>query len=99
MTPNTDKPAADRNRPRRLAKEWDDYERRVLPIAAGEAQRTEMRRAFYAGAQAMMGVVMRSPLFKAGCAARTAGAPKSRSLSRFRRSARLVRLYIGNDRS
>jgi hypothetical protein len=32
---------------------WDSYQRDVLPASAGETQRTETRRAFYAGAVMM----------------------------------------------
>ncbi len=37
-----------------LQKEWRDYELRVLPLGAPEVQRIETRRAFYAGAQALL---------------------------------------------
>lgn len=34
---------------------WASYEAGVIPADAGATQRTECRRAFYAGAQAMLG--------------------------------------------
>lgn len=37
---------------------WTGYRRKVIPISAGPAQVTETRRAFYAGAQALMGEIM-----------------------------------------
>ena len=45
-------------RPKRLAKAWEDYERKVLPPTAGRTQRIESRRAFYAGAQTIMAVMI-----------------------------------------
>lgn len=45
-------------KPKRLAAEWASFERLVLPARASEVQRTEMRRAFYAGAQATFHVMM-----------------------------------------
>ena len=38
--------------------EWQSFERDVVPAAAPAIQREEMRRAFYAGAQAMYALVM-----------------------------------------
>jgi len=38
----------------KLADQWQDFEKRVLPADAGEVQRIETRRAFYAGAQALL---------------------------------------------
>ena len=38
----------------RFAEQWDSYARTVLPKNAPTAQRWECRRAFYAGAQAIM---------------------------------------------
>lgn len=35
---------------RRVGELWDSFERRVLPRNCSEVQRTETRRAFYAGA-------------------------------------------------
>ena len=41
-----------------MAEQWDQFARAVLPRDAGATQRQEMRRAFYAGAQAcMFGVI------------------------------------------
>lgn len=37
-----------------IAKEWAAFERMVLPPNAPPIQRKEMRRAFYAGAQALL---------------------------------------------
>ena len=37
-----------------MAEAWRAYEHRVIPIAATRVQRQEMRRAFYAGAQALL---------------------------------------------
>ncbi len=37
-----------------VAEQWDQFARGVLPRDAPEAQRREMRRAFYAGAQAIL---------------------------------------------
>ena len=37
-----------------VAEQWDQFARAVLPKDAGETQRREMRRAFYAGAQGVM---------------------------------------------
>ena len=37
-----------------LAEEWSSYEARVLPKNAGDVQRIETRRAFYAGAGAFL---------------------------------------------
>ena len=39
---------------RTIAEHWADFERRVMPISAGEVQREETRRAFYSGAAAML---------------------------------------------
>lgn len=36
---------------------WADYNATVLPASAGTVQRTETRRAFYAGAKAMLTLV------------------------------------------
>lgn len=41
-----------------LAEQWRSYER-VLPATAGDVQRRETRRGFYAGAQAMFEVLVR----------------------------------------
>ena len=41
-----------------MAEQWDSFARAVLPKDAPAVQRTEMRRAFYAGAQGiLMGVI------------------------------------------
>lgn len=37
-----------------MAEQWDQFSRSVLPKDAPLTQRTEMRRAFYAGAQAIL---------------------------------------------
>lgn len=42
---------------RSLAQEWFDFDVRVVPKGAEEVQRTETRRAFYAGAQAIFGLM------------------------------------------
>jgi len=38
-----------------IADAWRDYEIQIVPLDAPEVQRTESRRAFYAGAIAMFG--------------------------------------------
>lgn len=43
-------------RPDRIAREWRSYDLRVLPMDAPPVQRSETRRAFYAGVQAMLGI-------------------------------------------
>lgn len=40
-----------------LEHEWRDFRDSVIPLSAAEVQRDEMRRAFYAGAQAVLNVV------------------------------------------
>lgn len=42
---------------RTIADQWVDFERLVL-VNAGKVQRSEMRRAFYAGAQAVLRVTL-----------------------------------------
>lgn len=42
---------------RSLAEEWDEFARQVMPKDAPKVQRVEMRRAWYAGAAAMLGLV------------------------------------------
>ena len=37
-----------------MAEQWDQFSRSVLPRDAPQVQRTEMRRAFYAGAQSIL---------------------------------------------
>lgn len=37
-----------------MAEQWNDYARRVLPVNAPAVQKSETRRAFYAGAQAIL---------------------------------------------
>ncbi len=39
---------------------WRSYEKDVVPIDASAVQREECRRAFYAGATAMFGLMMRA---------------------------------------
>lgn len=41
-----------------IADEWASYEAEVLPATAGEIQRTETRRGFYAGAQALLSLMV-----------------------------------------
>ena len=40
--------------PMRIAEHWSEYARQVLPETAGMTQRVETRRAFYAGARALL---------------------------------------------
>lgn len=42
-----------------LAEEWASYEQSVLPATAGETQRRETRRGFYAGAQSFLMLMSR----------------------------------------
>ena len=42
----------------RLAEQWDQFARNVLPIGCSVDQRREMRRAFYAGCEGMMRAIM-----------------------------------------
>lgn len=37
-----------------VAKQWESYARDVLPPGCSQVQRTETKRAFYAGAQALL---------------------------------------------
>ena len=37
---------------------WDNYERHVVPKGAGDAQRVETRRAFYAGALSVINIMV-----------------------------------------
>ena len=37
-----------------MAEQWDEFARRVLPVGCSVLQRTETRRAFYAGAQSIL---------------------------------------------
>lgn len=41
----------------RLKEQWNSYSRQVMPCNASAVQIQECRRAFYAGAQALMGVM------------------------------------------
>lgn len=43
----------------RIANQWATFAERVLPAAAGGVQKQETRRAFYAGAEALMRVLFR----------------------------------------
>jgi hypothetical protein len=43
---------------RSIDAEWRSYEKAVVPKTAGEVQRQETRRAFYAGASAMLNMQM-----------------------------------------
>ena len=40
-----------------LQKQWESFEKAVMPKGASLVQQQEMRRAFYAGASAMFGLV------------------------------------------
>lgn len=40
----------------RIAREWRDFDLRLIPMDAPPVQRTEMRRAFMAGVQVMLGI-------------------------------------------
>jgi hypothetical protein len=40
-------------------KQWNDYYKLVVPVNAGPTQLIETRRAFYAGAIALMNVIMK----------------------------------------
>lgn len=42
---------------RALADEWAEFAKAVIPALAGPTQRSEMRRAWYAGAAAMFGLM------------------------------------------
>ena len=42
---------------RALADEWKEYATRIMPKGAGQTQHVETRRAFYAGAAAMFGLM------------------------------------------
>lgn len=44
---------------RRIATAWAGFERAVVPPDANRIQRQEMRRSFYAGAHAFLGILMR----------------------------------------
>jgi hypothetical protein len=44
-----------------LSQAWLSYELQVLPANAPKTQRVETRRAFYAGAQALMGFLSSAP--------------------------------------
>lgn len=44
----------------RLADQWESYAREVLPRNASTVHRWECRRAFYSGAVAIHGILMRS---------------------------------------
>ena len=37
-----------------MAEQWDEFDRKILPKDCPSTQRIEMRRAFYAGAQAIL---------------------------------------------
>jgi hypothetical protein len=49
-----------------LARKWDLFSAAVLPTDASAIQRKEMRRAFYAGAEAMRQVLLDAPDDEAG---------------------------------
>lgn len=42
-----------------MAKLWAGFEKQVVPADAGPTQRQEMKRAFYAGAWALLGELMK----------------------------------------
>ncbi len=42
----------------RIGAEWRDYRARVIPLHAPPLQATECRRAFYAGAQALLALLL-----------------------------------------
>lgn len=44
--------------PDRIGAEWRSYRTRVIPLTAPAIQATECRRAFYAGAQALLHVIL-----------------------------------------
>jgi hypothetical protein len=44
--------------PELIQAEWEGFERSVLPPAAGPVQRSEMQKAFFAGALSLMNVLM-----------------------------------------
>jgi hypothetical protein len=48
----------DPNKPRTLADAWASYAAEVIPATAPVVQRVETRRGFYAGAKALMRVVL-----------------------------------------
>lgn len=43
----------------RVRESWEEFERRVMPRGAGALQRQEMRRAYYQGAFAVLGMLAR----------------------------------------
>ena len=43
-----------------IEKQWEGFEKKVLPMAASDVQRTEMKRAFFAGVTATMMVLTRA---------------------------------------
>ncbi len=45
--------------PKQLAEEWARFERLVLPENVPSIQRSEMRKAFYAGASSFFGILTR----------------------------------------
>jgi hypothetical protein len=44
----------------RVAEQWDSFARAVLPIGTPPDQRREMRRAFYAGCEGLLSLVINS---------------------------------------
>lgn len=42
----------------RIGASWREYRTRVIPLEAPPIQATECRRAFYAGAQALLGILL-----------------------------------------
>lgn len=42
---------------KQFQEQWEEYDRRVIPLNAPPTQRREMRRAFYAGAVALFSLV------------------------------------------
>jgi hypothetical protein len=46
------------SKPRSIAEAWRSYDARVLPAVAGEVQRMETRKAFYAGAMVLFNILL-----------------------------------------
>lgn len=45
---------------KRIQEEWEKFHDRVMPLGAGEIQRRETRRAFFAGAAALFSILNRN---------------------------------------
>ena len=50
-----------------LVNEWTRFAGRVIPLDASDIQRTEMRRAFYAGAIAVIDITSAIEIGRASC--------------------------------